>query len=162
MHTSPRALVGEWVCGFVLPNPVLLYFFFFLPTSFTSQALLFPTRRNLKPKSMEKQQSNSSCAKNWGCCQAVLQAPYAVTNYMQRLDWTTHGASHAWYSRLLLFIFFLLLKEASSQTCNQFKSNSSLETQVRSNFFKEVSSDHFSPQIFPPTHKTGTNLYHKS
>lgn len=65
--------------------PTLYNFFFFLPTSFTSQALLFPTRRNLKPKSMGKQQSNSSCAKNWGCCQAVPQAPYAVTNYMQRL-----------------------------------------------------------------------------
>lgn len=125
VSTSPRAVVGEWVCRFILPNPVPL--FFFLPTSSTSQALLFPTRRNLKPKSMGKQQSNSSCAKNWGCCQAVPQDPYAVTNYMQRLDWTAHGASHARYSHLLMLVFPLPLKEASSKTCNQFKSNLSLK-----------------------------------
>lgn len=71
----PKSLgwgIGLWFCP---TQPCTT--FFFLPTSFNSQALLFPTRRNLKLKSMGKQQSNSSCAKNWGCCQAVLQAPYA-------------------------------------------------------------------------------------
>lgn len=50
----------------VLSYPTLYYCFFFLPTSFTSQALLFSTRKNLKPKSMGKQQSNRNGAKNWG------------------------------------------------------------------------------------------------
>lgn len=125
--------------------------FLFLPTSFTSQALLFPTRRNLKPKSMGKQQSKSSGAKSSGCFQALTQAPYATTNYIRRLDLTAHGASHAWYFFLIMLIFFFPLKAAFSQTLNQFKSNPSLKTQVRSNF-KEATPEHFSPQISQHIH----------
>lgn len=136
----------------VISHPTLYYFsFFFLPTSFTSQGLLFPTRRNLKPKSMGKQQSKSSGAKSSGCFQALTQAPYAMTNYIRRLDLTAHGASHAWYFFLIMLIFFFPLKAAFSQTLNQFKSNPSLKTQVRSNF-KEATPEHFSPQISQHIH----------
>lgn len=104
----PQSRSG-WMDLRFCPTQSCTTFCFFLPTSFTSQALLFPTRRNLKPKSMGKQQSNSS-AKNWGCCQALPQAPYAVTNYMGKLDLTARGASHAscFIFRLLLLVFFHL------------------------------------------------------
>lgn len=98
----------------VISHPTLYYFsFFFLPTSFTSQGLLFPTRRNLKPKSMGKQQSKSSGAKSSGCFQALTQAPYAMTNYIRRLDLTAHGASHAWYFFLIMLISSSHLKQPS-------------------------------------------------
>lgn len=61
------------------------------------------------------------------------------------------------------FSFFHLKKP--SQTCNQFKSNSSL-TQVRSNFFKVASSAHFSipisSHILTQNRYCTYNLYHKA
>lgn len=70
-------------------------FIFFLPISFTSQALLFPTRMNLKLKSMGKQQTTAVVPRT-GETAKLFPRSHMATNYMQKLDLSAHGASYAW------------------------------------------------------------------